>query len=412
MHALGRPQAATGWAERAIAVDPLNAMAHALRGYSAIQELRPIEAARWLRRAIALAPNYFEPLNNLASAIEQISGPPDVVLWATRALCIRPDSPEARLTCANARLALGRWHDAWPDYELRLKLQHSYPHSLNKPRWAGNPLPNGTLLVHDEIGYGDVFNFLRYVPMARARVGRLIFEVKPGLRNLFDGFTGIDHVVERTDVPLPPSEYDCFIPIESLPGLFGATPQTVPTENLIPSLPPALLDRWAIALRGTERMRVGIVWAGSPTSGLDRTRSCTLNDLSPLAAITGIDWVSLQHGPAASEVADGTFPAPLRGIGSSFANFSDTAAVIQQLDAVVTVDTAVAHLAGLLGRPTLVLLSRWPAWRWLLNRQDSPWYRTVKLFRQSRPGIWLEPVAAAEAHLRALRDRHRAANSN
>lgn len=259
--------------------------------------------------------------------------------------------------------------------------------------------PSARLLVHDEIGYGDVFNHLRYLPLARERVGELVLEVKPGLARLLTGYPGVDAVLERGASPPSPAAYDLHVPIESLPGIFETTVDHVPIEEPRPRAPEAILSRWRGVLGRTSARRVGLVWAGNPESGLDVSRSCRLADLAPLAELSGIEWVSLQKGPAETQLQDGGFPAPVAPLGALLADFADTAAVLSELDAIVTVETAVAHLAGTLGRPTAILLSRWPAWRWLLDRDDSPWYRSVRLFRQRTAGDWSAPVAAVRAWL-------------
>jgi len=400
-HGKGLTLRAARLAERAIAIDPHQPLAHALRGFAAMQQARASEATFWLRRAVALAPGYVLALSNLAASLEQTDGPPGVARWAMRAVAVDPAFPQARLNRANAWLALGRWREAWPDHELRLFLQDAYPHAPARPRWTGETLPGATLLVHDEIGYGDVFNYARYLPMARARVGRLILEVKPGLARLYQGYPGIDQLLERSAAP-PAIAHDVCLPLESLPGVFGTIPANVPPDEPAPAPPAAAIERWRAELvLSSPRLRVGLVWAGSAGSGLDAARSCRLADLAPLGAVGGIEWISLQRGPTTAQLA--AFPLPIADIGSTVEDFADTAAVILQLDAVVTVDTSVAHLAAALGRPTLILLSRWPAWRWLLDRTDSPWYRTAELYRQRRPGEWSRPVGEIAARLAALR---------
>ena len=393
-------------AGRAIACDPSDSMAYALRGFAAIRSGQIQGARRWLKRAIALTPRYFEAINNLATAISQDEGPFGVSRWAARAVVLRGNSAEARLTYANSLLALGRWREAWPDHELRLLLQRSYPHALVRPRWTGEFVPKATLLVHDEIGYGDVFNYARYLPLARERVGELILELKPGLQRLFGNFPGVDRVHERGDAPLSKEKYDLHLPIESLPGLFQTRPDTVPPARPMPLPSAATVDHWRTVLGPSRRLRLGLVWAGSPGSGLDQARSCHLTDLRPLATVANVDWISLQKGSAAMQLAGRSFPADIRDIGADLSDFADTAAVLLQLDAIITVDTSVAHLAGVLGLPTLVLLSRWPAWRWLLDRSDSPWYDRVELFRQRTAGVWSDPVEAIVERLKNFRDRN------
>ncbi len=386
-------------AARALALDPADGIAHLLRGYAAIRGGRRDLARPSLQRAVALAPGTFDALNNLAAAPSLEEGPVETARWAGRALALQPSSPEARLNRANAWLALGRWRDAWADHELRLPLQGSYPHLLSGERWRGVQAPSARLLVHDEIGYGDVFNHLRYLPLARERVGRLLLEVKPGLARLLAGFPGVDAVLERGASPPSPAAYDLYVPIESLPGIFETTIDRVPIEEPGPRPPEAILSRWRGVLGRTSARRVGLVWAGNPGSGLDASRSCRLEDLAPLAELSGIEWISLQKGLAETQLQDGSFPAAVAPLGARLADFADTAAVLSELDAIVTVETAVAHLAGTLGCPTAILLSRWPAWRWLLDRDDSPWYRSVRLFRQRIAGDWSAPVAAVRAWL-------------
>ena len=399
-HDIGLVDQAEIMAGRAAALEP-SAVALLLRGYAEIRRGREPTAMRWLRRGVALGPGEFDLLNNIAVASTRRLGPTATAAWASRALCVRPSSPEARLNRANAWLALGRWREAWPDHDLRLVLQHSYPHALTGRRWDGTPAPAERLLVHDEIGYGDVFNYLRYLPQARDRVGGLTLEVKPGLARLLARCPGIDHLLERGPTAPPPSVYDLHVPIESLPGLFGTTVDHVPSEGPPPHIDTALRDQWRRILEPLRGVRIGLAWAGNPASGLDRARSCALVDLRPLASVGNVTWVSLQKSPAIDDAGAAAFGAPIVDLGSRFTDFADTAAVVAELDAVVTVETAVAHLAGVLGKPTFVLLSRWPAWRWLLDRPDTPWYRSVVLFRQHVPGDWTHPVAALRRHLGA-----------
>jgi hypothetical protein len=245
--------------------------------------------------------------------------------------------------------------------------------------------------VHDEIGYGDVFNYLRYLPMARARVGRLLLEVKPGLERLLAGIDGVDALLTRGPSP-PPADYDLHVPLESLPHVFETTIDSVPPCGPPLRIGSSLRAEWRGELARLSGVRIGVVWAGNPASGLDRSRSCTLADLHPLASLEGIAWVSLQKDVAVDARAQDGFGAPILDLGTRFRDFADTAAAIAELDGVVAVETSVAHLAGLLDKPTFVLLSRWPAWRWLLERSDTPWYRSMTLFRQRDAGDWSAPV--------------------
>lgn len=321
------------------------------------------------------------------------------------AVQLRPDFVEALWNRSLALLLLGDWPAGWSGYELRVYMQHHYPHRYSKPRWEGSELGRRRLLIHDEIGYGDVFQFIRYLPLVKARGGHVIFEAKPGLQRLLQRVNGIDELRERDVEPVPEADFDVYLPMESLPGLFGTSLGTVPADVPYIEADPDLVRYWgqrlARAFGNGGQRRIGLVWSGNAASEYDRDRSLAFEQLAPLAAVPGVCFVSLQKEacePQLRAASDGLNPVWL---GPELRDFADTAAVIANLDLVISVDTAVAHLAGAMGKPTWTLLSFVPAWRWLLDRSDSPWYPGMRLFRQSRPGRWDEVIEAVAQALMA-----------
>lgn len=389
---LGDAEAGRIAGDRGRAIDPLDVPASTLSGLTRLELGDRTGASRCLRRALASGPADFHALNNMGLSDREHLRLDDAVHRHGRSLTVSPGNPAARWNLVNAHLMSGEWAKAWPDFELRHQIQGSYPHSLTQPRWTGEPHP-GRLLIHDEIGYGDVFNFLRYVPLARSRVGNVILEVKPGIERLLAGYPGIDRIAVRSAAPLPTTEYDIYVPLESLPGIFQTEVASIPPLGSPPSPSAGLLEQWHHRLTAIARPRVAIAWAGNSGSQLDLARSCSLEHLAPLTARTDLSIVSVQKGsriPASTLAALG-----IHDLGPELTDFADTAAVLSLMDAVVSVETSVAHLAGALMRPTIVLLAYVPAWRWLLERSDTPWYPTVRLARQPSTADWPGAVAAA-----------------
>ncbi|CAK0747287.1 hypothetical protein CCP2SC5_1460006 [Azospirillaceae bacterium] len=321
-----------------------------------------------------------------------------------------PEELALRWNLALARLLAGQWAEAWPDFELRMVGGRAYPHMLpTERRWDGRSRPHQRLLIHDEIGYGDVFNFMRYLPMVKTRLeangggGVVLLEVKPGLKRLMQGYPGVDAVFERSPHSFSPELYDAWLSIESLPGLFETTPESTPPATPIPHIDSALVEDWKTRLdrfpRESGVRRIGLVWGGNPLSPYEAERSLKLTDLAPLLALPKVMFVSLQKGTTAAQIAGSPFKGRIVDIGATLTDFADTAAVLMNLDAVIAVETSVSHLAGILHRPTLIPLAFVPSWRWLMGRDDSPWYPTVRLFRQSRLYEWRDVVDAMCAAL-------------
>jgi predicted negative regulator of RcsB-dependent stress response len=343
----------------------------AIEHYSAALDLDPQNAAAAL---------------NLGNVLSRLGRVDEAIPCYNAALNLTPDNAEAQWGQALAYLLQGDLARGWEGYEWRFKFQQAYPHRYQKPYWNGGDFAGKRLLIYDEIGYGDVFQFARYLPLVKARGGTLLFEVKPGLLAALDDLNDVDEWLERSEQPVDESRFDLHFPLESLPGVFGTTLETIPREVPYLKPDPQFVAQWASQFALGPELKIGLVWAGNRDSAYDSARSARLADFAPLFEIPGCRFFSLQVGSATEEIAASGLT--LTALGERFRHFGDTAATISQLDLLITVETASAHLAGALGKPTWVLLAQVPAWRWLLQRSDSPWYPSLRLFRQTRAGDW------------------------
>ena len=292
-----------------------------------------------------------------------------------------------------AHLLAGNFGDGWRDYEQRHQVPALRPRSFDgKPRWDGTPLAGRRLLVVCEQGYGDVFQFIRYLPRLRGLGGSVVFECPAELRALLAPLLAGIEVVALRGFAAPDTGFDCYASLMSLPLLTGTTQANIPDDLPYLRAVPAPL---AVAAEG---LRVGVCWAGSPTHPQDLHRSFHPELLAPLACVPRVTLVALQkdrtHWPALPGLDTFLAPPPL-----PLTDFMATARVIAGLDLVITVDTSVAHLAGALGRPVWLLLSTDGEWRWLLARSDSPWYPTMRIFRQRRLGAWAGVIDEVRAAL-------------
>ena len=340
-----------------------------------------------LNRALTLDPNYTAALNNLANALNWLGRLEESVEAYGRAIKLKPDYVEAFCNRAITLLRLGKLEPAWEDYEHRLKnpLLEITKRGLDLPKWEGEDLTGKTILLKSEQGLGDTIQFIRYAPMVK-RGARIVLEGHTFLKTLLSRLPSIDQFVDDKD-PLP--HLDCFSAMLSLPRIFKTTLENVPVGIPYLKPDPSKVAYWRGELARLDgSFRVGLCWAGRPTYKLDHFRSTTLTTLEPLARIPGVSFVSLQKGQAAVQVGTYSRSLHLFDRTSDLKDFDDTAALISNLDLVIAVDTAVAHLAAAMGKPTWILLPYSNDWRWLLDRDDSPWYPSVRLFRQERNGDW------------------------
>ena len=318
----------------------------------------------------------------------------------------RPDFVDAHWYKSFICLQQGDYARGWDEHEWRLRQTKNVPRPFRQPVWDGSALAGRTILVHDEQGYGDTFQFVRYLSMVEACGGQVIFECHRNLAPLLRGCSGYVKLVERSSPhAVPEMPFDVQIHLMSLPRVLKTRIETVPREVPYIRADPALVQRWREQISHDRGFKIGIAWAGSPNHTNELNRSCALTDFSSLAGIPGVSLYSLQKGPGAEQADEP--PPGMRLIRvdkelDQAARFVDTAALMANLDLVVSIDTAIVHLAGAMGRPVWTLLCATPDWRWLQDRSDTPWYPTMRLFRQTAPGDWHAVFIQIRDALRAL----------
>ncbi|MBI3447014.1 MAG: tetratricopeptide repeat protein [Magnetospirillum sp.] len=358
-----------------------------------------IEAAEALTHVVALCPDDVAARTNLGEALRAQGRFAEAVPHFRHILALAPDHLDARYGLGLCLLSLGEMDEGARLYEDgryggRQPRLDILPHL---PKWDGGPMPDGTLLLHLEQGAGDVIQFIRYVPWLKQRVGRLVLPQRPELARLLAGIDGIDARLGADEVP---QSCDAFVPLISLLALFqGRFPHDVPYLTA----EPALARSWRNRLSTTEHLRVGLVWAGNPGHHNDRNRSLPLEMLRPLLALPGIAWFSLQVGRNAADIAQLGWQDRITDPSGEVSDFADTAAILAGLDLVITVDTSVAHLAGAMNCPAWVLIPAISDWRWVVGRDDSAWYPSLRLFRQKASGGWPEVITRLSAALAEVR---------
>lgn len=312
-----------------------------------------------------------------------------------------PGDLGARFNLAETLLLQGEFERGWREYVYRYSLPHttSIARKVQRPRWDGRPIPGKTLLIHDEQGYGDTFQFMRMVAWTRERSkARVILEINAESLSLAQRFAGCDEVIVRGTLPGP---FDIHCEMMSLPMSMGLTLANLPEPQPYLSADPQRLAKWQQRLAGLPRPLVALVWAGRPTHFNDANRSMTLAELAPLA-LPGITFLSIQKGPAAAQALVPPAGMSILSLSDEIEDFEDTAAILGIADLLISVDSSPVHLAGALGRPAWVMLPFVPDWRWLLERNDTPWYRNVRLFRQPSRGNWGAVMSAMASQLACL----------
>ena len=391
-------------AEKILVDSPDSAASRHLMGLAMAEQNRFPSAIANFEKAVELNPNAAASWSNLGVMLKIEDRFAEAIAAHDRAVALDPEKPQFRVNRAVALLQAGLWHRAWQDYEARLDLTDAPmvdPLRLMPSLRPDDPLVGLTVLAQHEDGFGDTLQFLRYLPLLAERGARVVAYVPPPLARVMRMVPGVSEVI--TDArSLPPHDFVC--PMFSLPRVFGTSVQTIPPTPAI-TMNPALVQRWAGHLP-TTGLRAGLVWAGQarpslPGFGtLDRRRSAGLAAFEPLFNVRGVSFVSLQAGPAANQPrpAGAELIDPMPDVR----DFAETAAIIASLDVVVSVDTSVVHLAGLVGKPVLLLDRYDGCWRWLSGRSDSPWYPQLTIFRQDVPGDWSGAMGRVAASLEAM----------
>ncbi len=372
---------------RAIGLKPDYPEAHSNLGAALRDTGNLDDASAALRRAIALRPGFADAHSNLGIVLREMGMLDEARTAYRRAIALKPGYPEAHHNLALLLLLQGEFLEGWNEFEWRWRCKQflSPRRTFGQAQWDGSDLAARTILLHAEQGFGDTIQLVRYVPLVAARGGQVVLEAAPELRRLLQGTRGIARWVDAGDA-LPPFDVHC--PLLSLPMAFGTTLQNIPHTVPYVQADAEGVERWRKELSGDGRRKVGLAWAGEPTHGNDRNRSLSLSALAPLADAKGVTFYSLQKGDAAKQATNPPAGMELIDRTAELTDFADTAAFIANLDLVISVDTAVAHLAGAMGKPVWTLLPFVPDWRWLMQREDSPWYPTMRLCRQRGRGDW------------------------
>ena len=396
--------------ERAISLQPDYAEAHNNR-VGALYELRKVdEAIAAADRALALKPDFAQAHNNRAVMLVELRRLDEALAGFKRAVALEPDYAEAHYQMAMCQLMLGDDANGWSEYEWRWRTcQFEYAlRDLGAPLWLGSESLHGrTILLHAEQGLGDAIQFCRYVPQVAALGATVVLEVLGGLERLLSRLDGVSQIVVR-GAPLP--RFDFQTPLMSLPLALGVRPDGLQRTYLSPD--PTLSSDWRARLAGDSCFRVGLCWAGGTrpdqpvADSIDRRRSLSLDAFAPFADIPGVTFYSLQKGPPATQLFEAqarNWPGPaIIDLTAELKDFADTAALVANLDLVIACDTSTAHLAGALGKPVWILNRFDACWRWLHDRDDSPWYPSARLFGQRSPGDWDTVVAEVGDELRLL----------
>ncbi len=369
---------------RATEIDPRSAEAATGLGSTLLMLGQLDQAIEELERAIALDPRNAKARCCLAGTLEQQDRDEEALAAFDESLAIDPNSAETHYYRSFWLLSQGRFEEGWREYDWRLKCNDFKLRSYDAPVWDGSPLDGRSLMVLAEQGLGDTLHFVRYLNLLK-REGEIVnFDIHPELVSLLQasGFTGV--IARGSELP----RCELRVPLISLPGLLGTTLETIPCQVPYLAADPRSLKNWRARLPRENAFKVGIVWQGNPSYPFDRRRSIPLEAFAPLVEIPGVQLYSLQKGLGVEQLQSAGERMRIVDLGSSLESFLDTAAVACNLDLVISCDTAVAHLAGGLALPVWLALPKTGEWRWLKGRSDSPWYPTMRLFRQPRLGDW------------------------
>jgi hypothetical protein len=393
---------------RALEIDPRNSQALSNLG-NALKDLHRLdEAIATLRRADAVKPNDAGIVYNLGIALKDAGRLDEALAAYDRALALRPDDPDIPWDIALALLTKPNFAKGWPAYEARWGLKDNPPRPFPQPRWHGEELGGRRILLTSEQGFGDTLQFIRYVPLVKAKGGHVIVEARGPLMRLVRSVEGVDEVVDR-DARTPPA-FDVHCPLLSLPMVFRTDLSSIPSTIPYLAPPPGLGAAFdAFLAPAGDRLKVGLVWSGSTTFKNNRNRATSLESFLPLLEVPGVAFVSLQKGPPLQELSTCGCRSLILDADPLLQDFADTAALIQRLDLVIMTDSAVAHLSGALGRPVWVLLCFAADWRWLTRREDSPWYPSMRLFRQRTAGRWDDVFVRVKDELAKLAAKRRPA---
>ncbi|MCG2720562.1 MAG: tetratricopeptide repeat-containing glycosyltransferase family protein [Thermodesulfovibrionales bacterium] len=383
--------------QKALQLNPDSAEVHNNIGFCFHEKGQNDEALSHFQKAIDLNPEFAEAYYNLALNYHDKKMIKKAIEYYEKAIECKNDFVRAHWNMSCALLLSGDFERGWKEYEWRWKLKEHRGYRTTHTRWDGSDIAGQTILLHAEQGFGDTIQFIRYAPLVAQRGARVIVQCPKELLPLIRKVKGIEQVLSK-EGQMPKFDLQC--PLLSLPLLFGTTLENIPCEIPYISADLSLFRNWRALLRSDSSMlKVGLVWSGRTKGKREHRRSCPLSFFSAFTQFDNIMFYSLQKGDGSEEAKMPPKGMRLIDCQEDLHDFSDTAALIANLDLIVSVDTAVAHLAGSLGKPVWTMLPFIPDWRWLLNRDDSPWYPTMRLFRQPSPGDWQSVIGHMEKAL-------------
>jgi tetratricopeptide (TPR) repeat protein len=407
LHNQNRLDEAEACYRRAVELEPAVAASQAALGAVLERQGKLHEAAAWCRRALGTDPTRAEAHGTLGAIWQQYGKFDEALAAYDRAIDLQPDQAEFRFLRSTIRLMRGDFAHGWQEFEARLQTKYARP-AHPQPRWNGAPLQGERIVVHAEWGLGDTLQLVRYLPLIQARGGDVVLEVQPSLMPLLRE-SGFQQVFAWNDPSVPECQW--HVPIFSLPGIFKTTLNTIPATVPYLQANAEHVARWAERLRGNAELKVGIHWHSERKALATGPRSMSLAEFEPLARVAGVTLISLQKDAPADELRAFGERLSLVDFGpeldASGGAFMDTAAIMKNLDLVITCDTSTAHVAGGLGVPVWVAIPLGGEFRWLLERSDSPWYPTMRLFRQARAADWSDAFAQMRDELVRLVERRR-----
>ncbi|TAK91698.1 MAG: tetratricopeptide repeat protein [Burkholderiaceae bacterium] len=369
------------------------------------------ESLIYFQHILQREPHHTGALQNLGASFQELGRNQEADECYARALQLDPDVAEVRYNRSLLTLARGDYAKGWEEYEARWVGAFSarkHLRQFQQPQWRGEDISGQTILLYAEQGQGDTLQFIRYVPMVKARGARVIVDCQPSLVRLLRTMPGIDDIFSKGEVTPDHPPFDVQCALLSLPRAFGTTLKTVPADIPYLHADPAMVEQWRALLPQDKTLKVGLVWAGNPRrfslqlNLIDQRRSLHLAQLAPLAQCEGVTFISLQVGEGAAELKQAPAGLNVLDLTDRITDFADTAALIENLDLVISVDTSVAHLAGALGKKVWLLSRHDACWRWMTEREDSPWYPTLRLLRQATPGDWQPVIDRVVTELHAL----------
>ncbi|HWP25853.1 MAG TPA: tetratricopeptide repeat protein [Xanthobacteraceae bacterium] len=400
LHQLNRMEQTLEAFDRAVDANPNYAAALNNRGNVLKKLKRFDDALESYNRALAVHPRFPEAYNNRALLFKDTRRYDEALADYARALELLPDYADAHWNEALTRLRIGDYERGWQKYEWRWEKDDFIGQKRNYPQplWRGEDIRGKTILLYSEQGFGDTIQFCRYAPLVAARGARVILDVQKPLLRLMSSVAGVSQLIPSGR---PPPDFDVYCPLMSLPLAFGTRVDTIPAKTPYLRVLPELRKEWQGRLVAKRRPLVGLAWSGNPAHRNDENRSMSLQTLLPLLE-TGATFVSLQKDVRPDDAAVLSAHPEIANFSNSLKDFAETAALIAQLDLVISVDTSIAHLAGALAKPVWVLLPYSADWRWLVDRDDSPWYPTARLFRQDETRSWDRVIQRVQIELREL----------